>query len=758
MGETSTKAQKVASWFLASPIRLMIVPYAVGIVWHGLHPVSSILTGDMKRPRRVYIDENSLETAHFNMNGASYDLIQQTKYDRKKYGILAESESADAIESLCHGIRTLHSNGASSFVDCHRYHSIHHEISFEVAKIQPSSAGFLPGNEAIVLVVPAFEAFSAARFRINTEVPVKVNKSRWQFQASILQLIRRLSSQQTSPWLARSILVVSPVSTSNAPGNTSNSSQTSMSPMLERTVESFLDVYLGKFHLNRYKRSNMDERMPIDYTGAIVRQLIVLDLEVFAADDFVPPLNSTKAVAPEFGELRILPQGRRGILPNMDLTAMALAVYDRSSAMLGGQLLDPVVRQRYKLVSMTLHPHHKKVESWVTWLREMCLPSQIQDWTYKMLHLLAFEYSMAVGPYPPHAPALERGIDSLTIQGVFPYATDEDDYDLDKGNMPRSKLSPQQYPLELVQKMEYIVRALSNLHERLHHSTSLYLLSSPDRFIKHEEYLIPALLLITPLIIRPLFILFRRDNYLGCSFRLDYTAARQAISVCILWTTTFSLLATDKASALIGTQGKRLVECSFEWTEKLRSFICSSFTPDPKEWYWATVYTAVESWKGWVIWQNFPFSMMEGSTSYDNQLCLLYTLSVLALVLSHQKFSALHLGDYNSKQSIQCLTCLLAAFLHIAIAFGHSSMAFASALLWTPFLAFQSQNCRDGRSKTYSRFAIKIFLFMVSCPFTFFPPQVYPTRFTLYCRYVYLPLHFLFSLLLLTESKAKVEQ
>ena len=750
MGTTSTKAQKVGGWFLASPIRIMVVPYAVGIVWHGLHPVSSILTFDMKRPRRVYIDENSLETSHFNVNGASYDLIQQTKYDRKKYKILAETDSASqsTIESLCHGVRTLHSNYPDSFVTCHRYHSIHHGISFEVAKIQPSSAGVLPGNEAIVLVVPPFESFSPDRFRTTMEVPLNFNKSRWQLQASLLQLIRRLSSQSTSPWLAMSILVVSPVNTSKASENMSSTSQTKMNPMLERTVESFLDVFLGRFHLNRFERSLIDERMPIDYTGAILRNLIVLDLEVFAADNAVSHLNSTK-VAPELGELRILLQGRRGILPNMDLAAAALAVYDRST-MLGAQQVDPAVKQKYKLVQITVHPHQKKVESWFTWLKGKGLPLQVHDWTYKMLHLLAFEYAMALGPYPPHAPALERGIDSLTIQGVFPYATDEDDFDFDNGNTPRSKLSPQQYPLELVQKIEYFIRALTNLHERLHHSTSLYLLSSQDRFIKHEEYLIPTLLLITPLIIRALFIVFRQEKCRGHPFRFDYKAARLAIIVCTLWTATFSVLATDKVSALIGTQRKQLVEFSLEWTGRFRSFICSSFIPDPKDGYRATVFAALGSWKGWLKWPDSPFSTMKGSID-DNQLLFLYTLSLLALVLSHQQLTTLRLGEFNSRESIQCMTCLLAAFIHIALAFGHASMAFASALFWTPLLAFHSQNCRAGRSKIFSRFAVKMSLFVVSCPFSFFLPLIFPAHLSVFCRYAYLPLHFLFSLLLLTE-------
>lgn len=723
----TTKTLKATSWFLASPIRLLIVPYAAGLLWHGLHPISSVLTGDVTRPRQIYIDENSLDPSHFDMKGAAYDLIQQTRYNSKKYGFSAEKKSA-SIKSLCQGVRTFQNSSAFTFVHCHRFYSDRQGISFEVAKIQPSSAGIVPDHEAIVLVVPAFEAFFAELIRTDMEMQaVNINKSRWQFQASVLQLIRRLSSKRTSAWLAKSVLVVSPVVGSYVAEDLESASQTSLCPILERTVESFLDVYLGKLYFQHIQRSRIDQRLPIDYTGAVLRNLIVLDLELFERENRHWPLNGTVDFPSEVGELRILTQGRRGILPNMDLTAMVRAVYERSSSMLGQQQLDQTVKKRYKLVKLVVHPHQKNVTAWLKWLDERGLPAQLREWTYKMLHLLAFEHAMVIGPYPPHAPALERGIDALTIQGVFPCATDEDDFDVDRGNTPRSKLSPQQYPLELVQKMEYVIRALSNLHERLHHSTSLYMLPSPDRFVKHEEYLIPTLLLIIPLVIRALLIVFHQDRGPHNLFWFDFFAAGQAIIVCL----SMSLALAHKIEAFMVDDKSR----SVEWNERIDLLMFSICAPWLKE-RLSRILNLLCSERGWYKTQ---FVALPELLSY---------IFVLALISSHRCASALRLSDVNARRSIQLATCILATCMHIAIAFGHTSLAFASAFLWTPLLAFPSQNWRRGRSRN----STKVFLFFLSCPFTGLPLQLFLSH-TVYCRYVYLPLHLLFSLLLLTESK-----
>ena len=723
----------IKNWFLAAPIRFLILPWIVGIVWHGLHPIASVLTGDMKRARRWYIDENSLEPSHFTMN-APYDLILQTKYNPKKYDRSAE-ETVSTIKSLCHGLQVQQESGVHTTpVPCHRHSAQHYGRSFEIAKIVPLSAGITPVSEAIVLIVPPFLPFTASRVRTtattrggdSNEERRSEDKSRSQFQASLLQLVRRLSSPQTAPWLTKTVFVVSSVGSNDiievGANTTSSTGSASLSPILEETVESFLDAYLGKMPVHQqrhdyyHRQPQFGERLPLDFTGALIRNLIVLDLELFQSDNRPLPMDEEQEYEPETSELRILPQGRRGVLPNMDLTFAVRAIYDRTSPMLGQQQLHPKLKQKYKLVEMVVHPHSKKAKVWWTWLKDLGLPEQLHEWANKMLQLLSFEYVMALGPYPPHAPALDRGIDALTIQGVFVSATDEDDFDIDQGNMPRSKLSPQQYPLELVQKMEYVIRSLSNLHERLHHSTSLYLLPSTDRFIKHEEYLVPNLLLVVPLILRALLIVFHQDT--DRQFRPDLTAAGQALAMCLAWTVTFSLLAPHITCTQSEMQSQDSVDLS------------------------------------WPIWFFVNY-----------QPLVVYLLMILlALAWSRGRLWAQRLEqDLDARRSIQMAACLLAACIHIAIAFGHVSLAFPSALLWTPLLAFPAQAESGGvdekggrkasRARTLVRCLIKLIVFVATCPFVFLVPHVF-TTYTVYVRFAYVPLHMLFSILLILPESA----
>jgi glycosylphosphatidylinositol transamidase len=105
-----------------------------------------------------------------------------------------------------------------------------------------------------------------------------------------------------------------------------------------------------------------------------------------------------------------------------------------------------------------------------------------------------FAKTMALGPYAAHAPLLERGIDALTLH-------------------VRLTSSPQANYLiiDLIRYLEGIVRALSNLHERLHHSMTQYLMPSPLKFVSHSEYLIPNLLLVVPLLVRAVGLILVQD-------------------------------------------------------------------------------------------------------------------------------------------------------------------------------------------------------------------------------------------------------
>ena len=84
--------------------------------------------------------------------------------------------------------------------------------------------------------------------------------------------------------------------------------------------------------------------------------------------------------------------------------------------------------------------------------------------------------------FPPHDVAMQRGIDSITIQ----YSG--------KNEIPILNL----------------LRGLNSLQERLHHSTPLYLLPSSTKFVSNNEYILPPIIFgILPLLIRTILLAFR---------------------------------------------------------------------------------------------------------------------------------------------------------------------------------------------------------------------------------------------------------
>jgi glycosylphosphatidylinositol transamidase len=141
--------------------------------------------------------------------------------------------------------------------------------------------------------------------------------------------------------------------------------------------------------------------------------------------------------------------------------------------------------RRYE-TNFVVHPHASSSLSWKQWVQAH-LPASLRKWMAELGDLVLFARTLAVGPYAAHAPALERGIDSLTLQIRY------------SGRLARPEM---EFIKEFFQLLEGIVRALSNLHERLHHSITQYLMPSPFKFVSHSEYLIPNLLMILPLVLR----------------------------------------------------------------------------------------------------------------------------------------------------------------------------------------------------------------------------------------------------------------
>ena len=347
---------------------LTILPYLVGVVWHGLHPVASLLTGQ-DHPRGGYIDESNLDPNYFRFP-LKHDPLEIVE---GAFGLCS------VVETACVSIDTV----------------------VDVAFIVPPIVA--PMTELVVVVVPP-------------DSPLLLSAV-----SRLITLLRQV------PWLAKTILFVSPRKGS-----------------LHDGVDNFLRLFSDP---------EASMLLPDSLRGSLIRQILVLDYQ---------PHSLSGGTT-----LRLLPQGRRGELPNMDLFFLVQNTYARSQ----------LTNQRDSRI--LVHPYRNTLR-WERTIEEWIPDGPVRQWALQLLPLLLFEYSLW-GPYEaPHASAIDVGIDSMTLV---------------------LETSSEKNVSEYVQRLEIVLRCLSNLQERLHHSTSLYLLPESRSFVKHEEYLVPNLLLLVPLVV-----------------------------------------------------------------------------------------------------------------------------------------------------------------------------------------------------------------------------------------------------------------
>jgi GPI-anchor transamidase subunit GAA1 len=694
-------------WLLFQPLTIMLLFYCIGIVWHTMHPMVSVFTGQTK-PRRLYIDENSLEISYFRQNHKYPSFAATTSAATAETATRSRGQRRHRpVASLCAALQSSqnhhhhhhhHSADSSSSshplansISCHCQEG--DGLAFDVAQILPSGSAFAiePHQEALVLVVPATPDWNTSLFHL-----------------AILHLLQRLSRQ--AAWLAKKILIVAPVYHQN------NSTTRTFS--LHATVDLFLDAYLGS-RRDKQPRSNgifvtqtplpvQKERLPFSFRGAILRQLIVLDnLAAAATDDYDDSGNNSNTIA-SAAEIRILPGGRRGVLPNMDLTSMvhkglahrvkslATTTTTRSSVLLPPRIV--------------MHLHKKTSKRWKlrlsSFLSKSITPSTgFDQWLDAFFDLILFEYSLLSSIHendsnkdmmlllPPHAEALDRGIDSLTIQTA--YCAD---------------------PTPVVETMEVIVRSLSNLHERLHHSTALYLLTSAEHFVKHEEYLVPNLLVIIPLLVRVLSLLFVQLPKNGGGF--DWRAVQKAICFVAL-------------SVVWIAYGLAMVE----WIVSSSS---AGEKPD-RVMMRATWSRAVVALPYLVLITRFISTRISSSTKTATSTTEDHALHIMTITRKHQ--------------SLQFVACLMAIYIHIPIAFGHVSLAFPSALFWSPLLAFVNATASLSSGATirrgcWSSFQAVFWLLLLcaSRPFALIDAFHIFSTYTPYVKYAYIPLHLMASM------------
>eukprot|EP00934_Nitzschia_sp_Nitz4_P004447 Nitzschia sp. Nitz4//scaffold205_size38804//10399//12324//NITZ4_007641-RA/size38804-processed-gene-0.17-mRNA-1//-1//CDS//3329541504//4437//frame0 len=408
---------------------LLFLPYFLGVVWTTLHPIVSVITGELKC-RGWFLDEHSIE-----IRFADRSSLEAAPTTADTLPLADPQQSLNLCQSLwkSHPQETDWIN-----LDCHT-----HGDYFQMVSIVPLSNAVDPVEEAVVFVIS--QPYEGEDWLSSS------------FHRAWIRSLHRLANPVETPWLAKTFILVTPIGEYDRGGSSS---------LLDTTVSYFLQAYLGT---QPHDEEVAIPLLPPRLSPALLRALVVVDVE----DRVDKP---TRRVPGGKTTLAILPQGRNGVLPNLDLVFLVGQLFTRAS------FLQP---RRYPGSRMIAHPHSQASDHVRSLLSNTtALDAPTRTWAQNLADLGLFAYTMAQGPFPPHATALQQGIDAVTIHVQW------------EGSFAKDPAH------ELVQCLVWLLRALANLYERLHHSYTLYLLPNPTMFVSHMEYFLPNILVLLPLAIR----------------------------------------------------------------------------------------------------------------------------------------------------------------------------------------------------------------------------------------------------------------
>jgi len=438
---------------------ILLLPYIIGVLWTICHPIVSVITGESKC-RGAYIDEIQFDSFGYDTE----------PYPKKKNAIsLNENDADDDMKemnkrSLCHVLYSTHLTHSDTNLP-----SSSKLKNYPIGKYLSSTSFscFMNDSFDIVKVTPVHNTPVESLVFV---IPPSKNWIESEIHVLVLNLLDRLAR---APWLSKTIFIISPNyhmwqhADRNATGKGNRNLHTT-NQMLQETLDNFLEASNPTFRPNfsyiDNRNENGDRLLPSSFTSSLIRQIIVLDI--------LGSIDSSN-------HFTILPQGRKGLLPNLDLFFHVV----NSFHYLG-------------TIPMKIHPYD------MGWWKDTVLDGiGIKDdwwrtWGVEIGEIGGFMANSALGPYAPHASALERGIDSLTIIAQ-----------LNLTGKSIDSIHPQLS--NFFQGVEHTIRAMSNLQERLHHSISQYLLPSTTKFVSNGEYMIPAILVMLPLAIRALLLILR---------------------------------------------------------------------------------------------------------------------------------------------------------------------------------------------------------------------------------------------------------
>jgi glycosylphosphatidylinositol transamidase len=304
----------------------------------------------------------------------------------------------------------------------------------------------------------------------------------------------------------------------------------------------------------------------------------------------------------------------------------------------------------------------------------------------------------------PHASALQHGIDSLTIQVHIPNKKENTNTSTSSSASASSTIHP--HYADFTRCLEHLLRSISNLHERLHHSVSQYLLPSPTKFVSHGEYIYPGLLISIPMVIRAAILALRDIKRFQVKF----------VGYILAWD---GLVSFGIGIVCVATSHQQ---------QLLRENDAENTTNH--EWMMKTVY--------FLSYAMIIFAMVTGRDG-------------------HQKGPSVRkVADedehYECQKSLRFVVCLLGVYLHAPLLLANYSLGLPSAVFWSPLLGtiVLSPSVRAFLSRNRAiSLLLKIvggmFLIATSPP-VLLVPSIFPS-YTVYILGVYTPLHLLLVVL-----------
>ena len=678
-------------------LRHLLAPYLAGLAWFLLHPLASVVTGELKC-RGAFIDENSLEPGM--LRARPYLPSGSSAYRRDRGGGGEDDDKNDddgedpAMPwSLCDavaaaevsvppfagggigtgtGTRTRTGTGGPPPPPSPRIRALASMgnvmclsppgAPYDVVRIVPAGPPAEPA-EALVLVAggPGGSSGTAEDW------------DRSGLHGSLLELVGRLADPAAAPWLAKTVLLVVP----------------RHGREVGEAAAAFVGSYLGGGG-GQGQGQGQGQRLPPSITSCLLRAALVIETGEGAPG--APP------------DLRLLPQGRGGILPNLDLFFAVAKVFgtDYGGMMAAGRAWRGGRIRAYPASLGWADRAERAAEAWAGSSSSSSasgggggplglprLPPSAARYASDLIGLLAFGATQVAGPFPPHGPFLDRGIDALTLWvGLPPPGGGGGGGGREGGGTAAAAGGgKQQLEADLVQGLERTVRALSNLHERLHHSVTQYLLPGPAKFVSNGEYTYPGVLVLLPLALRAA----------GLVLGWDDDSDRHGGGA-----SSFSSFSSSSSSS------------------SSSPFPPSSFRPSGRGMAVVLICLAVPplfaGWLGLEAWAGGGRGRSTGE-----QACMLSALYAAALLgirlcvtrgrrrrrkgTDKEKEEGggvrgvrggggtgepdLDLGreEPDIGRTVQFVACLLGTYLHVPLLLGHVALFVPSALLWTAVLA-----------------------------------------------------------------------